>query len=713
LQRKAALANPLLNFDEILFVARGVYAGSRKTGPVSTADSQGQHFNTQYYGFNAIPGGGLYVVRDFKGGQPKLVDMLKDSTVQNGRLKGQRLAGGSFLSPDLSYDGKRILFAHTEATEHKWEWTRQSAFHIFSVNVDGSDLRQLTDEAVDDFDPIWLPSGRIAFISERRGGFIRCFSGLKVPNHVLHSMKADGSDIFPLSYYETSEWHPSVNNDGKIVYTRWDYTDRENCLGSNFWICYPDGRDPRAPHGNYPQPWHTFPDNTLKDSRDGRPYTEMSIRQVPSSPLYILTAAPHHGEAFGSLVMLNLGVPDDGNMSQLKRITPYAPFPETEMAARSQYPYGTAWPLSEDFYLCNWWENIYLLDRFGNQVLLVENALAFGGKTNWDMRLVDPIPVRARKMPPVIPTQANQGEDAKPDAPTAKISIMNVYESDQPFPPGTKIKYLRVIQQILKLNPEMGSPMCGYQNENMPKIPLGVVPVEEDGSAYFEAPVERQLIFQVLDENYMAVQSMRSAAFVHPGEHLTCVGCHENPGKAPKAPAIPMALKRAPSKLAPEIGPVEPVFYYRTVKPIFEKTCVACHKSSAHGPADMSYAKLEPYVFYFAGGMSRTTMKPIHGGSRSIPGRVGARASKMGQALMGQAHKGKVSKEDLHKIILWLDCNSLQLGAFDQVEKQLKGELVWPTLDVDPANPQGLERSRGAAQRSGDASARPQPAGHT
>ena len=119
----------------------------------------------------------------------------------------------------------------------------------------------------------------------------------------------------------------------------------------------------------------------------------------------------------------------------------------------------------------------------------------------------------------------------------------------------------------------------------------------------------------------------------------------------------------------------------------------------------MDYSKLEPYVFYFAGGMSRTTMKPIHGGSRSIPGRVGARACKMGQALMGQTHKGKVSKEDLHKIILWLDCNSLQLGAFDQVDKQLKGELVWPTLDVDVANPQGIERSRSVLPDHKDVSA--------
>jgi hypothetical protein len=690
LQRRIAFANPLLDFDKILFVARGNYLGSRVTGPAGTADVYGQHFATQYFGFNSIPGGGLFIVRDYKT-QPKVLNVLEDSVVQTGRLKGKRLEPGAFLSPDLSFDGKTIAFAYTENREHKWVWLPQTTWNLFRVNVDGSELEQLTDSEYDDFDPCWLPNGRIAFISERRGGYIRCFALLHVPSYVLHSMKADGTDIFPLSYYETSEWEPSVNNDGMLVYTRWDYTDRENCLGSQFWICYPDGRDPRAPHGNYPYPWHTFADNTQGDSRDGRPYVEMSIRAIPNSHRYIMTAAPHHGEAFGSLVMLDLREPDDGNMSQLKRITPYVAFPETEFAARSQYEFGTPWPLSEDFYLCNWWGNLYLLDRFGNQVLLCENALVFG-KTNHDMRLIDPIPLKPRPMPPVIGTETNQGEDADPRKPAASISVMNVYDSDLPFPEGTRIKWLRVTQNILKPNPWMGVPMIGYQNENTPRIALGIVPVEEDGSAYFEAPIERELIFQALDENHMAVQSMRSAAFVHPGEQLTCQGCHESPQKSVRLSRQPLALRRAPSRLQPEIGVVEPVSYYRTVKPVFERSCLPCHREQGKGPVDMSYEALEPYVFYFAGGMSRTTTKPIHGGSRTIPGRFGARACRMGQALLDENHRGKISEEDYLRVVLWLDSNSQRLSAFHDVDKQMAGELVWPTLDVDLGNVQGLER---------------------
>lgn len=676
LRREALFAHPLLDFDSILFVARGNYLGSRITGPRVTADVFGQHFATQYFAFNSIPGGGLFVVRDYRT-RPTVRNVLAEARVANGRLKGQRLEPGAFLSPDLSFDGRRILFAYTENREHRWVWSNQTTWNLFSVNTDGSDLRQLTDSPTNDFDPCWLPDGRIAFISERRGGYIRCFALLHVPNYTLCAMNADGSDIELLSFYETSEWHPSVDHQGRIIYTRWDYTDRENCLGSNFWVCYPDGRDPRAPHGNYPYPWHTFADNTQPDSRRGRPYVELNIRAVPGSPLYLLTAAPHHGEAFGSLVMLDLRVPDDGAMSQLRRVTPYEPFPETESPARSQYAYGTAWPLSEDLYLCNQWEHLYLLDRFGNQELVCENALVFG-TTNPDFRLIDPIPLRSRPKPPVIPRRTTPpGEDGPP----AVIRVVNVYDSDLPFPPGTTIRWLRVVQNFPKTNPHMGVPMIGYQNENTPRMPLGIVPVEADGSVAFEAPAGRELMFQVLDEHHMAVQGMRSVAYVHRGEQLTCAGCHEPSHRASARTATPLAFRRPPSRLAPEVEPVEPITYYRWVRPVFERSCIPCHREAGRGPVDMSYTALEPDAFYFAGGMSGTTTKPIHGGSRTIPGRFGARNSRLGRALLDDTHRGKIATEDFLRVVLWLDANSPRLGAFEDEARQVAGECVWPALE--------------------------------
>ena len=280
---------------------------------------------------------------------------------------------------------------------------------------------------------------------------------------------------------------------------------------------------------------------------------------------------------------------------------------------------------------------------------------------------------------------------------TARISVANVYNSDLPFPEGTPIRYLRVLQDIPKSNPQMDEPAAmGYHWENTPRIPLGIVPVEEDGSVHFEAPVERALIFQVLDENYMAVQTMRSVTHVQRGEHLSCAGCHEDPLTSPAASAsIPLAMLRPPSPLEPELGTVEPVNFYRLVEPVFRDTCLPCHRQENAGPLDMSFEGLRPYVHYFGGGMRGEVMASNYGGSRSIPGRVGARQSRLGRALLDATHRDRVPADAYRRVVLWLDANALRLGAFYDEQRQMAGELVWPKLDVDPANPQGLERLEG------------------
>ncbi|RKX35423.1 MAG: hypothetical protein DRP64_19335, partial [Verrucomicrobia bacterium] len=478
--------------------------------------------------------------------------------------------------------------------------------------------------------------------------------------------------------------------------------DRENCLGSRFWISGTDGTNPQAPHGNYPLPYHTFPDHTPwkkqaeggRDSRWGTPVVEMGIRAIPGSHRYVFTGAPHHGQVYGSLGILDLRIEDDNHMSQVKRLTPSEPFPELELGMRQHYKYGTPWPLSEDFYLCNIWNDLALLDRFGNAELICD-LRSIPDPPDERLRLIDPIPLRARPLPPVVASRTNQGEYARPDSPKATLSVMNVYDSDLPFPQDRKVKWMRIVQNILKSNHAMGEPMIGYERENTPRIPLGIVPVEEDGSVYFEAPIAKELMLQPLDENFMAVQSMRTVVFVHPGEQLSCQGCHESKTQTPPALArAPLAVQRPPSKLQPEIGPIEPISYYRQIKPIFERSCVPCHAEENQGPTDMSYAALKEDTFWFAGAMlggMTTEYSGIHGGSRTIPGRFGAAYCNIGKALLDETHRDVVSEEDRHTIIVWLDCNSLRLTAYIREGEQLQGKLVWPTLDVDPANPQGIE----------------------
>jgi hypothetical protein len=669
LVREIAFSNPLLrDVKQLLFITR------HDAGGVF-------HMVDQFYGFNAKPGGRLLVLRDPLGPKPRLVDLLANSTVQRSRLKGRKLEGGSFLSPEVSFDGRTILFAWTEAKGKDLEWSLTASYHIFKVNADGSGLVQLTDGSWNDFDACFLPSGRIAFISERRGGFLRC--GRHCPTYTMFGMAADGSDIVCLSYHETHEWQPSVTADGRIVYTRWDYVDRDTNIAHHPWECRPDGSDPRAFHGNYPE------------RRESRPWMEMDLRAIPGSPKFVATAAAHHGHAFGSLVMIDPRVSDDGAQSQLVRLTPEVPFPEAEKHLKpiaECMVYGTPWPLSEDDYLCAYDQavtnrGIYWIDRFGNRELLYRDPA---------ISALSPMPLQPRPTPPVIPDATLQTAEARrqaaqPDRP-ATIAVMNVYDSEMPWPEGTRLTALRVIQVLPKSTPAPNEPRIGVAEQSNARAVLGTVPIEADGSAYFEAPAGKPLYFQTLDADGLAVQSMRSDTYVHAGGSLTCQGCHEPRTRAPRpAGNKPLALQRPPSKIQPEADGANPFNFVRLVQPVLEQNCVACHaekqalglsgvSEGKHG-FTRSYANLAGKYGSYFDVLNGSINRGVHGGSRTVPGKFGARVSPL-LPFLEEGHYGvKLSTEDRRRVTLWLDCNSEFYGAYENTSAQARGEIVAPSLE--------------------------------
>ncbi len=521
-------------------------------------------------------------------------------------------------------------------------------------------------------------------------------------------MEPDGSDIVCLSFHETNEWAPTVTHAGKIAYTRWDYVDRHWGTAHHFWECFPDGRDPRNLHGNYPWPWSAMPEGvqpedygkrTLVYGRALRPDVEIAFRPIPDSSKYTATAVGHHEGFSGSLVLLDPRIPDDGRMAQLKRITPEYPFPEVEPGAT--HSYGTAWPLSEDFYLCNYNFGLYLLDRFGNRDVIYDPGPGA-------FRVRDPFPLRARRMPPEIPVMTWQGRrDVLPDHRRAVISIANVYAADEAsrLPKGIKVKWLRIVQVIPQMLDDWFSlesvSQISFATDSIGRMPLGVVPVEEDGSVYCEAPVGKAIYFQLLDEQAMAVHSMRSATYVHPGEHLSCTGCHEDKWRGtPPASRHPIALTRPPSKLIPEVDSgAMPFNFIQLVKvPVFDKKCLPCHAKHPNAP-DLSYASLARNDLAFSQPGEHNALSWIGvGGSRTTPGKFGARASGLMKTLTTKPqHKDlDLTSDQWRRITLWLDLNSNEIGWIgndrSQIAAQKAGIALWPPVDVDPLHPTGVEK---------------------
>ena len=669
--RRLALKNPLLDFDSLLFC--------------KSAPGQFPHMSDQFYGWWSRPGGGIFILEDFKSNTPRLRCLTPD------------FAPGSFLRPDLSYDGRRVLFAYAKHYKHvpelpnkvnKANLPEDAFYHIYEIDletrlkgsgpcfrataaredgaswpkngpdpVDGSGLRQLTRGKYDDFDARYLPSGDICFLSTRKGQFLQCAAAntmqtttadlpdsyvrcgggdsRPVPVFTLHAMGSDGGNLRPISAFENFEWTPAVAADGRILYTRWDYIDRFNGHFFSLWSTNPDGGNPQLVYGNY----------TV------RPQVVAEAMPIPGSTKLAMIAGAHHSNLGGSLVLCDRTRGTE-EAAPLTRLTPEVPYPETE--ANGPCYYLNPWPLSEDHFLVSFSDRplpphcrvddsernpvnatgLYLYDAFGNLNLLYRDPEISSG---------NPIPVRPRPKPPAY---ADTVDRTGPQE--GRFLVQDVYEGLGGVPRGS-IKRLRVVAVPPKVQPYMNNPVLGISKEDPGKFVLGTVPVEADGSAHFYVPSGVSVLFQALDADGLAVQTMRSLTYVQPGQTLGCVGCHEHrdvaPGvaqrgeeaegrgetvvrnagsprprvregkgnlghedkgrsplvhvgeglgergggsvkdSAPRPSGPPLVAMREPSKLT--LGPDGswPLKFSELVQPVLDRQCVSCHSPMGSDPA--------------------------------------------------------------------------------------------------------------------------------
>ena len=728
LRRRIAYRNPLLKgLDRILFVGREAMPPDEY--------NWGVHMCDQFFGFHATQklatrGDGLYVLEHPFSSNPGVRNLLEGRTIKskspywNGRRLELRMPmttphPGGYLAPDVSWDGREILFCWTPGKPELREWNEQTCWHIMRCKADGSDLEMVTWGGVNDLFPCWLPNGRVVFCSERRGGFGRCHFR-KCPNFTLHTMFPDGSDIVCVSPHETNEFEPSVDNAGMVVYTRWDYPDRGFNQAHHPWITYPDGRDPRELNGN----------SRLKQTVG--PHFIENIRAIPCSRKYVGTACGHHSLARGSLVLIDPSVPDDDAMGQIRRLTPDQLMPESEWvdsSTRHSGAYATAWPLSEKYFLCVYDGDangqygridcrrrnyaLTLLDVFGNKVTVYRSPL---------ISCFDPQPLRARPLPPVIPHKTLYGRPANPDGTrpkpipeaelprTSEVGLVNVYNSRYPFPKDAKIAALRIWQILPKTQPLAGRPRLGVIDQTPGRQCLGTVPVEADGSALFDMPVRVPFYMQAVDEEGRAVQTMRSATYTQPGERLTCNGCHESraQGARAAAPKVPLAFRRAPSKIAPEVEGSRPYNYPRLVQPVLDAKCVSCHAPSnprfdPQRMPDLTKGDVErnPFNFHtsFIELVGRGMVQYYTTGYKgpdwwkfgiqrdaftfpySEPGKVGALGSKL-HAVLAKGHHGvQLSAEERRRIFLFLDAHGAYISHDTDARGQCDGKVVEPALE--------------------------------
>jgi len=688
LRRRLILSHPALDFDRLLINKR----------PPPNAHA---HMCEQYLGRHSAAGPGLVIL-----------DSWKDDSRETVVLEG-KLPKGSVLHPDLSFDAKRVIFSfcdHTvvkkdnvEIPTHKNNIKRgydnekygRRRFLVYEATLDGKNVRQLTGTPsdpmktaynratvlIEDLDPCYLPGGGFVFTSTRSQNFGRCHGGIYKPAFLLYRAEADGSGIRPISFAEANEWDPSILPDGRIIYTRWDYINRHNTWFQSLWVTKPDGTATAHYYGNYTR----------------KPCVIAESRAIPGTGTVVATAAAHHFITGGSIIVVDPRKGQDGP-EPLTRITPEVKFPETE-GWGGKGCFATPYPLSREMFLAayspeviNYGDRpsdaafgIYLVDSLGGRELIYRDG---------DVSCFTPIPVRPRPTPPVIPSLLPTADDAPA---TGTCYVQNVYNCPQPIPQGS-IKFLRINQ--IHDQPSASFTLRSRASQEVVKSVIGVVPVNEDGSAAFEVPADTGFQLQSLDENGMAVMTMRSMMYVRPGEVIGCAGCHESRASGPStAPYSPSAM--AVSRPQPLPGPqYEGGFsFMRSVQPVLDRHCIRCHglgKKAAGNLnllGDQAYASLTGRPGLVAIALSNKETYT------SVPKDYFAHAGRLAAILlkgkMGDQHIA-IPRDDMDRIIAWLDLNGQQFGDYS-----------FNRLEDRTPDREGEQRLRAAVRETfGDAMAR-------
>jgi len=540
LRRQALLANPLLDFEHLLAVKRG--AGSPALG--LPQNWQG-NCSLSRRGFEDE-----LVTIDWRTGVDSLATLFAPET------------GRMIADVDLHFDGEHMLFSML-GSHDRWQ--------IFELQLDDNVLRQVTPgqhEDVDNYDACYLPDGRIIFDSTRIFQGIPCVGGAdRVAN--LFLMDADGENVRQLCFDQDHNWCPTVLNNGRVLYTRWEYSDTPHYFTRLLFHMNPDGTGQMEYYGS-----NSFWPNSI-----------FYARPIPNHPTQVVAiVSGHHGvPRMGELVVFD---PAQGRFEAegvVQRIPgrgqEVEPVIVDALVNQSWPRFLHPWPLSEEYFLVSckpspadpW--GIWLVDVFDNMLPIAELP---------GSALLEPIPLASRPTPPAVPDRVDL------ESTEATIYLADVYEGPglEGVPRGT-VKSLRVYS-FHYCYPSMGGHKhVGVESAWDVRRILGTVPVETDGSAAFTVPANTPIAVQPLDAEGRAVQLMRSWFTAMPGEVLSCVGCHESQNSSP--PLRPnLAAKRAPSEIEPWHGPARGFAFKREVQPVLDRRCVACHDGSEGVPLDLS-----------------------------------------------------------------------------------------------------------------------------
>ncbi len=569
------------------------------------------------------------------------------------------LPKGIIRDLEASYDASHILFSMRKSFE--------DSYHIYEMDLKSRKIKQLTRLAeVSDIDPIYLPDGDIAFASTRAAKYCGCNRHIMCN---LYKMSPDGANITQIGNSIEFEGTPSITRDGKILYTRWEYVDRNFSGAQGLWTCNPDG----TRHALY------WGQETKNPALNGI--------QIPNSNKVAAILSSCHDIAWGALAIIDKNIGVEGEKSVVKIFPesarklidkPGDKYADSMKAVKIKYEDPE--PISEKFILSSRQAseksqtmNLYLTDiESGTDVLV--------GKSTEGMGLFD-AKLLARRTPPMTAAPQRSYDTSE----KALAYVSDVYEGTHLK--GVKrgdIKYLRIVENPPKLywsggyweNEGSQAPAMNYDDYD-DKIILGTVPVESDGSAYFEVPAEKFIYLQALDANGDMLQTMRSGMSILPGEIASCAGCHESRAAPPPASLRhSLALKRKPSKIKPTpAGATGSEFsYIKNIQPILDKHCVKCHDFGGKGSEKIVLCGDRGLVFNqsYLQLHSKKAISAIGAGPDAVveANTWGAKHSKIVR-MIRNGHSGvKMPESEFAVLRAWIDLNAPYYSTEDSAYPQ-------------------------------------------
>jgi formylglycine-generating enzyme required for sulfatase activity len=586
-------------------------------------------------------------------------------------------ATGTFVGDvDLHFDGNKLLFTSfrdmsTLTREYRGRGDHGKGYGVFELTLDpktgesGGEPRVVSPDMgtdADCYDACYLPDGRIIFASTATYEGVPCVGG---GDYVaaLFRMEPDGGGVRRLTFDQDGNWHPSVLENGRVMYLRWEYTDQAHYFNRVLMTMNPDGTDQKAWYG----------------SNSYWPNSMFFARQIPGkTSMFIASITGHHSNAKGGALCLfdvSRGRHEaDGAVQFLTgRGKPVQPLVIDGLHRAYSPMFYNPYPIDDTFFLATTSQgSVYLLDTFDNMLCLKE---AQGGE-----RYYEPIPFRRTPTPRTMPDRVNTD---RTDA-TVLISDVHAGPGLRGVPRGTA-KALRVYRYEYGPRHKGGHYAMGMEAGWDAKQILGTVPVEDDGSVSFKVPANTPFAIQPLDDEGRALQLMRRWTVAMPGEVLSCVGCHESADMPP--PVKPAAaMQRAPSDLTPFYGPTRGFSFTREIQPVLDRYCVGCHDGQA---PDGRYEAADRIVgtggqtgkrFAEAGIPNLSEPRGSHRALHPFVRRNGpegdnhlltplefhVRTSELFQMLDKGHHDVKLGPESRDKLVAWADLNAPFHGTWTE-----------------------------------------------